>query len=476
MGKMTFSDSDCERELQFHPMQWKAVEDITDLLNAVRQCKSYQDYYSAQQQLGQHIDKIDALVEEAGVRCKHFKRQLRRYPYQKPIQQMTTEQKIDAQLQQAVSDYTLYTRLSRQYRMVGDALAWQLYGFQTLPIYALGLNQSHGPISSSQKKGIDKEIEEVERLWNEQGVFALRHDYTNNVRVWDLSIFYPDETGIEEIKVNGRSVETKQKRLGQVVADLMKNDKYTRPDNEQFVHRKLSSGIAHTNLTLLRQAILQSKERSIGYMANSYLTVTVIDLLNPANRTEDDLLNEWAQKTQGGISPDIWPIWCADILTGNSRGRLVQSEPGFAVPYTVYPLFPDYIAAIITGFVRVHYQLNTTAIVRAFQDKGFEAECLLRQNSNQAQQKNKVSYFRVRRGNMTLTIHALPIEQMLFDGLPLEELVASITDHFDSVNDTQGITPKDNKLRFHGMSSYASMDTIWSTSPAYVFLTALESS
>jgi len=112
--------------------------------------------------------------------------------------------------------------------MVGDALGWQLYGFQSLPIYALGLNQSPGPISNSRECGAEAEKEEIERLWDKQGAFALRHDYTNNLRVWDLSVFSPDRPSmgeIMEIKVEGRKVKSRQKKIGQIIkVKFLNND------------------------------------------------------------------------------------------------------------------------------------------------------------------------------------------------------------------------------------------------------------
>ena len=69
----------------------------------------------------------------------------------------------------------------------------------------------------------------------------------------------------------------------------------------------------------------------------------------------------------------------------------------------------------------------------------------------------------------TITIHALPIEQLLFDGLPLEDFVTSIVTHYEALEEKtdqlQRIdTSEENTQRFHSMSTYTDMEAFWSLS------------
>ncbi|MFL5697218.1 MAG: hypothetical protein ACJ797_08985 [Ktedonobacteraceae bacterium] len=260
-------------------------------------------------------------------------------------------------------------------------------------------------------------------------------------------------------------------------ARLVEHHEYTRTDGENLIHRKLTSqssdGTVQTNVNLLQQAIIQSKKETIGHTANSYLAITVGDFLNPANKADGQLLKEWLEKTQNFIFPDIWPIHCTDILNSDSRKRITR--PGFGVPYTVYPLPSDYAAAIVTGYIQVYYRLNTTAVVQAFREAGFEAECLLgawRTQGNSPPNKETTAYFKVHRRAITLTIHALPVEQILFDGLLLEDLIASVVTHFDAEEARKDIIVpahiQQNMRRFHAMFTCTNMEEAWRTSRSYI--------
>ena len=470
-----------EMQLQFHPEQIKAFENIETLIEEVRRCREPIQYRTVQQHLGEYIEHADNTAEEASSRLKLIETHLRRLPYNKNvIDRQSAQKKLEQDKEQADLERERYRRLGRQYRSIGDAMAWQLYGFRALPIYALGLNASPGPISQSKKRGADAEAKKVDELWDEYQAFALRHDYTNLLRVWDLSIFYPDDINlayIMEVKAEDGEVEPKQKKIGQIVSDLVGKNEFIRPDGELFVHRKLvshaSDGAIKTNMSLLWQALIQSKKEAIGHAANSYLSVTVGDLTNSAKLPDDQLVRTWKEKTEEILFPHTWPIYCIDELRSDSKFRL--SKPSFGAPYTIFPIASDYAAAIVTGFIKIHYRLNTNAITRSLRDAGLEAKCFLgdyRNPGGQLLDSKRSAYFQVQRGAITLNIHALPVEQLLFEGLPLEDLVASVISQCEAEEKQREKSPnygKQNVRRFHSMSTYTSMEAVWATSLAYIF-------
>ena len=138
--------------------QRKAFEDIMLLIELVRRCWAPEDYYYVQQQLEDHIDCIDEAAE-------------------------------NAKQQKAEQECKFYHRLGHQYRTVGDAIAWQVYAFQALPIYALGRNQFPGYRTRFKRKGLDEEKARIKTLWETYGAFALHHDCTNCLRIADLLLF-----------------------------------------------------------------------------------------------------------------------------------------------------------------------------------------------------------------------------------------------------------------------------------------------
>ena len=364
--------------------QQKAFEDILLLIELVRRCETPEDYYYVQQRLEEHIDRIDEAAEDA----KHHKAELER---------------------------KFYDRLSHQYRTVGDAIAWQVYAFQALSIYALGRNQFPGYRTRFKRKGLDEEKVRIKSLWETDGAFALHHDCTNCLRIGDLSIFYPDRLNmpeLEEVKVAGRGIDSHQKRRMRVASDLATNHYSIQDEIYDLLHQSHTSSpieeVEQTNLGLLWQALLQARERGIGFAANSYLAITVMDSLRRNMQHPEQTLQEWNETTNKMLSPGIWPCIIRRQIEKNSWEHM--ATPNIGVPYTIYPLPSDYVTAIVTGAIGIHYRLNTDAITEALCDAGFEAKCLLgewRRLGQRPPRKVKPPYFRVQREGISMPLGSL---------------------------------------------------------------------
>ena len=78
-------------------------------------------------------------------------------------------------------------RIARQYRCIGDALAWRVFGFQRRYILAFCHNQSSGVMAG--KEGLSFERQRVDQIFREDGQFALMHDLTNCLRIGDITVF-----------------------------------------------------------------------------------------------------------------------------------------------------------------------------------------------------------------------------------------------------------------------------------------------
>jgi hypothetical protein len=463
--------------LQFHQEQWVTFENITALLEEVRRCWIGADYRRVQQHLGKHIERVDAAADAAHENSRNAFNRLRRLRQRKIPPDPGEVTRLEAEYKHASFDHELYLRLGHQYRMVGDAIAWQHYNFQSLPIYALGMNQSPGPHTSFKKVGTDVEEKTVDKLWNEHGAFALRHDYTNCLRVWDLSVLYPDfSKEIVEEKVEGREVTSQQQRKGERSAKLITHNECITPDGHSLFHRshstQSSDKVVRTNLTLLQGAIVQAAEEGIGYASHSYLTVAVVNVTKLATTS---ISNQAMYKKLIEIR-DMLPAWepnCTDILSGYSYHRKARSS--LLVPYTIYPIPSDCASALVTGYFRAHFQLNTAAITQALNDAGFEVECLLgkwRTQGTPMPKKPKAPYFRVHKGAMTMNVHDLSIEQMLFEGLPLEDFVASVVADYktlvaqkDSIASTCACG---NPQHFQTISTFTCLEDVWYASREYV--------
>jgi len=458
------------------PEQWEALETlrrdafshIEQLVEEIRQCRKPEHYRVAQQHLSEHIERIDTSIGEAKRRISHAKRNLRRL-YKRNISTDSPEmQEVAQERQVAYMDYNVYSSLARQYRLVGDAIAWQIYDFQALPVYDWGLNQGAGVITGEQQEGVKAETGTIEQLWNDEGAFALRHDYTNCLRVGNLSILYPNRTElptVKEVKVTGRSVLPHEKEMQRRGLALIANNEYSAPGKALYVQRTISSQTSTMNL--LFQAIAQARTASVGQVTNSYLAITVMDETNPAGRLQDDMMKEWKKLTEEFITPDIWPTTCSDYLSHTSYRK--NTMPSFSAPYTIYPLPSDYVAGLATGYLMVHYRLNTAAITQAFQKAGFNAICRLgewRAQGGEPPKRIPSPCFIVGRGSWMVPLSATSVEQILCDGLSLEDLVASVVELYQS-NALKNDTIRELE-RFLVTFTYTGLENIWRSSLTYV--------
>jgi hypothetical protein len=458
--------------------QWKTFEDIVRLIECVRRCWTPEDYYLVQQELEEHIDRVDQAAEDALVRSRKASGRVRKLS--KGLQNNATEEisQEEAKQKQADLEEQFYHRLGHQYRAVGDALAWQAYAFQSLPIYALGMNQFPGYRTRDKQKGLEEEKKKIQKYWDEQHAFALHHDCTNCLRIGDLSVFYPhrlNQPELDEVKVAGREISSRQKKRMQMVVDLLTKQQAAHVDGYDLLHRvdttPTISQVEQTNLGLLRQALLNARENSIGFASNTYLAITVMDPIKRGQQQLKQLDQEWQQEMDRMLFPDIWPTYCTDCLMSDSWQRIARPNSG--VPYTIYPLPSDYVAALITGLVRVHYRLNTDAVAQSLREAGFEADCLLgnwRRLGMPLPKKPKAPFFRVQRNGVSITIGDLPIQQIWFEGLRLEDFVDTISRYFDELpqidsSASTGLAPT-RPVRM--LATYTNMEAIWYSSRSYL--------
>jgi hypothetical protein len=427
--------------------QKKAFEDIMLSIELIRRCQTLEEYYYMQQNLEEHIDCVDEAAENA------------------------KQRKVE-------KERVFYHRLGHQYRTLGDAIAWQVYAFKALPIYVLGRNQFPGYRTRFKRKGLDEEKTHIKALWEAHGAFALHHDCTNCLRIGDLSIFYPDRLNIpeiEEIKVIGRETGSDQKRRMRIASELATHHFSVQDKLYDLLHLSYTSSpikeLGQTNLGLLLLALRQAKEKGVGFAANTYLAITVLDTKSLDTEYHEQVFQEWNETMNKMLFPDIWPVYCTDELRKDSWER--SSHPNIGVPYTVYPLSSDYVAAIITGAVRIHYRLNTNAITEALRSAGFKAECLLgerRRIGEQSPRKAKAPYFQVQRQGIPITIGDLPIHQILFEGLREEDFVKNVVSWFDEEiwNKFQTLENASHRRPLQMFATYTDMEGIWASSRNYL--------
>lgn len=99
-------------------------------------------------------------------------------------------------------EHDVCERVVRQYRCVGDALAWRVFRFRRRPIIALCQNEPPGVMSG--KAGLAAELDRVEQAFREDGQFAILHDLTNCLRIGDVTVF-GENGSFETLEIKSRS-------------------------------------------------------------------------------------------------------------------------------------------------------------------------------------------------------------------------------------------------------------------------------
>lgn len=179
-------------------------------------------------------------------------------------------------------------------------------------------------------------------------------------------------------------------------------------------------------------------DESVGFAANEYLAVIVLNLPSLRFRLRTSpppKLVRWSWVVPEEI---VTPL-CRNYTSGNSYDRMARAN--FDVPCGVYPLFAPAAARLITGYIRVYYHLNLDAITHAFEAAGFKTECVLDEPSTPRDLEVGIgtSFFRLQRGSITITLSGLPIGQVLFERLRIEDLVASTIALYEPIEARGGI-------------------------------------
>lgn len=187
---------DSAQQVLGHPRHRAAQGSLAELIEQLRRCASVQDGYEFQQVLLGHV----LAVEDARNACSWA---VKRMASGRPPQAGAPEPQsgLDPAL---VSTWQLELdvceRVARQFRSVGDALAWRVFGFDRRYIMALGRNQSPGVMAG--RSGLAAERARMEQAWKGDGLFAIMHDVTNCLRIGDMTVFGDGPPETIEIKAN----------------------------------------------------------------------------------------------------------------------------------------------------------------------------------------------------------------------------------------------------------------------------------
>jgi hypothetical protein len=324
-----------------HPRHQAAQESLAQLIEQLRAARNIEDGYALQQALLDRrleADKSFSASSQAAKRVRAGKAPQAGAP--DPPAGMDPRLPETWELERIVSE-----RLGRQYRCIGDALAWRVFGFQRKEIIARSQNAPPGPMAG--KEGLPAELAALEQA-RADGKFAILHDLTNCLRIGDVTVFSDDDPP-ETIEVKSdpnRRSPVQNRRIKAAAAAVRDNGPL--PGQERRTRLFDLDVQFKTHLDVLslgteraaRDGIFTAKVQD-----GRALLVTDIYGCNAQGWTEDEYAAKVESKRnavlrRAGISGD--PQW---LVTATSLD-LVSRDP-LRVPFAAYPLHPVACARII---------------------------------------------------------------------------------------------------------------------------------
>jgi hypothetical protein len=241
-------------------------------------------------------------------------------------------------------------RVARQFRCVGDALAWRVFGFQRKEIIASSQNAPPGPIAG--KSGLQAELEAVAQA-RAEGRFALLHDLTNCLRIGDITVFSADGTtwNTIEVKSNPDRGASRQRRRIKAAADAVRNGGPLPNQDRRTVLYDLDVPFK-THLEILQDGTGRAALDGIfaaKVPGDRALLVTDFYRCNAQGWTDDQFAERIGRMHAGAlrrahIADD--PEW---LISATSLD-LVSRDP-MRVPFAAYPLDPVICARIIGDYM-----------------------------------------------------------------------------------------------------------------------------
>lgn len=352
-----------------HPRHQAAQKTLVELIEQLRACTSVDEGYEFQQAL---LAQVLAVEEDRNASSKAVKRMRAGKPPQAGAPE--PQSGLDpAQQQTWKLEHDVCERVARQYRCVGDALAWRVFGFERRYILALCRNQSPGVMAG--KDGLAAELDRVQRSWREDGQFALLHDLTNCLRIGDVTIFGDETTVTLEVKQNGQKElrNTPQTRRIKAAHQAL-GGASPLPGSDPREHLHALDVPFQTHLDLLAYGTERAARDGIfATRVPGDRALLVADLYgcNAHGWTEPDFNQRLrrqfaAAKHRARIDADPGRVVHASSLDTVSRDPL-------RVPFAAYPLHPIACARLIGDIAVFLVATSGTALAEAMSTAGVNA-------------------------------------------------------------------------------------------------------
>jgi hypothetical protein len=350
-----------------HPRHQAAQQSLVELIEQLRAARNIEDGYALQQALLERrleADESYLMYRRAAIRVRAGK----------PLQAGVPEPQsgMDPSVPETWDlERELSERLGRQYRCIGDALAWRVFGFQRKQIIALSQSDPPGPMAN--KRGLPAELEALEQA-RADGKFAILHDLTNCLRIGDVTVFDNDGTHKTiEVKTDPNRRSPAQERKIKTAAAAVR-DNAPLPGQDPKTRLYDLDLPFKTHLDVLRLGTERAARDGIftsRIPGGRMLLVTDMYGCQAQGWTDEQFGARVESKRnsalrRAGIGTD--PEW---LITATSLD-LVSRDPN-RVPFAAYPLHPVACARIIGDLAAFFVATNGQTLAEMVRNAGIEA-------------------------------------------------------------------------------------------------------
>jgi hypothetical protein len=359
---------DSFQEVLDHPRHRAAQETLVELIRQLRACTNVNEGYEFQQALLSQILAVER--DHYG-----FRGAIKRMADGKSPQAGAPEPQsgLDPALRSTWQlELDICERVARQFRCVGDALAWRVFGFEREYITTLARNQSPGMMAG--KLGLAAELALVEKAWKEDGQFALMHDLTNCLRIGDISVFTDEGPTQIEVKTNAKRRNSVQNRkLRAARRALGRAGPLPGDDRREWLY---DLDLPYrTHLDLLRTGTERAAREGIfaaKVRGDRALLVSDLYGCQAQGWTEDQFNDRLARKFSGALRrAGLGPRQASNVQATSLDS--VSRDP-LRVPFAAYPLHPVACARLIGDIAIFTVETSGPALAASVSDAGIPAK------------------------------------------------------------------------------------------------------
>ena len=355
----TLTDREMQTVLQ-HPAQIETYRHVVQLLGELRVSSSPRDFFRLQESLFECAFNVDRRRAE----CARARKRVARG---KEPQDAGTDDPAWGDPMDPTSWQTeefVHERLLRQYRSVGDSIAWTLFGHDRRVIASLASNASPGPlVKRADGQGQDARAAELDAVRSAvaDGDFAVLHDLTNCLRIGDLSRINSEGAQVGEVKLNPRNVKVSQLRRMEAAISSIERQ---RP----LPGSKMTIVDLTTRYRSNTRAIGDLFEKSrISGVAGAVLrqgqSLMVVDFRSMSARYGEDI--DQGIKVIEAKRQSLWRRAAIDRPSSHRlHGRSADEAARVPLlpPYGIYPAAPDVCATLICDYAVFETHLSVEAL------------------------------------------------------------------------------------------------------------------